>query len=63
MFARNPRRSCKPLLAREAPECGPIVRVVRGKAIAKPVDPEAEARGMEAIERLMADPRRAARRE
>jgi hypothetical protein len=40
-----------------------VVRVARGKAIAKPVDPEAEARARAGAERLIGDARRAARGE
>ena len=44
VVARKPRRSRKPLPHKPEPACGAVVRVVRGKAIAKPVDPEAEER-------------------
>lgn len=37
------------------------MRLVRGKAVAKPVDAEAEEQAPAGLERLMADPRRAAR--
>ena len=66
VVARKPRSNSsnrKPLPQKPAPACGPIVRQVRGQRVPKPVDPEAEVRGQEMLDRLMADPRRAARGE
>lgn len=63
---RRPRRSPEPLARKPEPACGPNRRLVRGKrgpTQELPVDPDAEARGCDAIERLIADPRRAARGE
>ena len=60
-WARKPRRSRKALPHKPAPACGPVVRLVRGKAVTKPVDAEAEERARAGLERLMVDPSRAAR--
>ena len=59
VVARKPRRSRKPVPHKPEPACGPVVRVVKGRAVAKLVDPDAEDRARAGVERLMADPRRA----
>jgi hypothetical protein len=64
VIARKPRRSRKPLPQKPAPACGPIVRVIHGKRFAPPAESaEAKARADAAFERVMADPRAAARGE
>ena len=55
VVARKPRRARRPLPKQPAPACGPVVRVVRGKAIKPPPDPEADARAGAALDRMMAD--------
>jgi hypothetical protein len=64
VVAPKARRSRKPSPAKPAPACGPVVRIIRGKAVVppRPADFDDKARA-EAAERLLDDLRRAARGE
>jgi hypothetical protein len=65
VVARKPRRSPKPLPPRKTPPaCGPLVRVIRGKAVERQAeDPASDERARDGLERLLEESRRAARGE